>query len=393
MDLFDKCKGFTAAREAQAAGCYPFFMPSQSLTETEAIVDGKRKVMVGSNNYLGLTHHPKVMEAAARALRKYGTGCTGSRYLNGTLDLHEELEAKLADFVQKDAVLVFSAGFLANTGIISSLVGKGEVAFVDKLDHASIVDGCRLSFGETLRFKHNDPGDLENCIKSAVREKGKLVIVDGIYSMEGDIADIPGILAVVEEYGCHLMIDDAHAIGVLGKNGRGTAEHFGVEDRVDLLMGTFSKSFAAIGGFVAGEEPVIHYIKHHARSLMFSASAPPSAVATVLASLEVIQEEPERRENLWRIARRMKRELASLGFETGLSETPVIPIIVGEVMKTFTLWRRMFEAGVFTTVAMSPAVPPGTERVRTSYVATHTDEQLDFVLETFERVGKELGII
>ncbi len=393
MGLFDKCQRFTAAKRIQAAGFYPFFIPAQSVSDTEVVVDGKRKVMIGSNNYLGLTHHPKIIEAAERSLRKYGSSSTGSRYLNGTLDLHEELETKLADFVNKNAALIFSTGFLTNLGIISSLVGNGDVVLIDRFSHASIVDGCRLSYGETVLFKHNDMADLEQSITSAGRDKGKLIIVDGIYSMAGDIANIRGILPIAERHGCHLMIDDAHSIGVLGKNGRGTAEHFGVEGRVDLVMGTFSKSFASIGGFVAGDEAVIHYIKHHARSLIFSASAPPSAIAAALASLEVIQDEPERRDNLWRITRRMKSEFERLGFNTGASETPVIPIIIGNLMKTFNCWRRLFDEGVFTNVAISPAVPVGNELLRTSYVATHTDEQLDFVLEKFEMVGKELGII
>lgn len=393
MGLFDKCQRFTAAKRIQAAGFYPFFIPAQSVSDTEVVVDGKRKVMIGSNNYLGLTHHPKIIEAAERSLRKYGSSSTGSRYLNGTLDLHEELETKLADFVNKNAALIFSTGFLTNLGIITSLVGNGDVVLIDRFSHASIVDGCRLSYGETVLFKHNDMADLEQSITSAGRDKGKLIIVDGIYSMAGDIANIRGILPIAERHGCHLMIDDAHSIGVLGKNGRGTAEHFGVEGRVDLVMGTFSKSFASIGGFVAGDEAVIHYIKHHARSLIFSASAPPSAIAAALASLEVIQDEPERRDNLWRITRRMKSEFERLGFNTGASETPVIPIIIGNLMKTFNCWRRLFDEGVFTNVAISPAVPVGNELLRTSYVATHTDEQLDFVLEKFEMVGKELGII
>ena len=393
MGLFDKCQRFTAAKRIQAAGFYPFFIPAQSVSDTEVVVDGKRKVMIGSNNYLGLTHHPKIIEAAERSLRKYGSSSTGSRYLNGTLDLHEELETKLADFVNKNAALIFSTGFLTNLGIITSLVGNGDVVLIDRFSHASIVDGCRLSYGETVLFKHNDMADLEQSITSAGRDKGKLIIVDGIYSMAGDIANIRGILPIAERHGCHLMIDDAHSIGVLGKNGRGTAEHFGVEGRVDLVMGTFSKSFASIGGFVAGDEAVIHYIKHHARSLIFSASAPPSAIAAALASLEVIQDEPERRDNLWRITRRVKSEFERLGFNTGASETPVIPIIIGNLMKTFNCWRRLFDEGVFTNVAISPAVPVGNELLRTSYVATHTDEQLDFVLEKFEMVGKELGII
>jgi len=392
MALFDKVRNFDAAKRAQAAGLYPYFVPSQAVGDTEVVVDGESKVMIGSNNYLGLTHHPKVIEAAEKALRKYGSGCTGSRYLNGTLDLHERLEEKLAVFLKTEAALVFSTGFQTNLGAISALADSGVVVFIDQLCHASIVDGCRLSQGRTVMFQHNDAADLERSIES-VGAANALVIVDGVYSMEGDIADMPALLDLAERYGCGLMVDDAHATGVLGAHGRGTAEHFGVEERVDLVMGTFSKSFASIGGFVAGDEAVVHYIKHHARSLIFSASAPPAAIAAVLASLEVIQEEPERREHLWRITARMKSELQGLGFDTGNSRTPVIPIIIGEVMPALSFWRQLFDAGVITNVAISPAVPAGRELLRTSYVATHTDAQLDFVLEKIETVGRKLGVI
>lgn len=392
MGVFDKVRNFDSARRAQAAGLYPYFLPAQAVGDTEVVIDGQSKVMIGSNNYLGLTHHPKVIEAAEKALHKYGSGCTGSRYLNGTLDLHERLEEELAAFLETQSALVFSTGFQTNLGAISALVESGVVVFIDELCHASIVDGCRLSQGRTVLFRHNDCADLERSIRSMGSDNA-LVIVDGVYSMEGDVADLPGILALTERYGCGLMVDDAHATGVLGAQGRGTAEHLGVEGRVNLLMGTFSKSFASIGGFIAGDDPIVHYVKHHARSLIFSASAPPAAVAAVRASLEVIREEPERRENLWRITRRMKAELQRLGFDTGKSTTPVIPVIVGSVRQAVNFWRHLFDAGVFTNVAISPAVPAGRELLRTSYVATHTDTQLDFVLEKFDRVGHDLGII
>lgn len=349
--------------------------------------------MVGSNNYLGLTHHPKILEAAERAMRKYGSGCTGSRFLNGTLELHLELENQLAHFVNKEAALVFSTGYQVNLGVISSLIGSKDLVILDKWSHASVVGGCHLTYGKCIRFKHNDPKSLEKVLHKRDPQQGKLLVVDGIYSMEGDIADIPGILPLAKRYGCKVMIDDAHGIGVLGPNGQGTAGHFGVEDQIDLIMGTFSKSFAGVGGFVAGDEAVIHYIKHHARSLIFSASAPPSTVASVLAALEVIQKEPQRREALLKISQKMKAGFDSLGFNTGNSDSPVIPLIIGDFHKPLRFWKGLFDEGIFCNAALSPAVPVGSERIRTSFIATHTDKQLDFVLDTFERVGKQFSII
>jgi 8-amino-7-oxononanoate synthase len=348
--------------------------------------------MIGSNNYLGLTNHPKVKEAAIDAIKKYGTGCAGSRFLNGTLDIHVKLEEKLARFIRKEAALIFSTGFQVNLGVISALVCKDDIVIIDKMDHASIIDGCRLSFGEVKKFRHNDLADLERILKD-YEDKGKLIVVDGVFSMEGDIANLPEIVTIAKKYSARVMVDDAHGIGVLGKTGRGTAEHFGIEDEVDLIMGTYSKSLASIGGFIAGSTDVIHYIKHLARSLIFSASPPPASVASVSAALDIIENEPERRETLWKNTIKMFKGFKNLGFHVGPSQTPIIPIVVGEDEKAFTMAMMLQEEGVFANVAVSPAVPNGKALIRTSYMATHTDEHLDKVLAAFKKVGKALGII
>jgi 8-amino-7-oxononanoate synthase len=392
-DVFAKCSRFTEAREIMALGLYPFFRVIDSAPGPEVTIQGRRLIMIGSNNYLGLTDHPKVIEAATAAVRKYGSGCTGSRFLNGTLDLHVELEAKLAEFVRQEAALVFSTGFQTNLGTISCLVGKSDYLVIDRGDHASIVDGCRLSYGKTVKFIHNDPADLERVLAGLSNGGGRLIVVDGVFSMEGDIAPLPEIIRLAKKYSARVMVDDAHAVGVLGAGGRGTAEHFGLEKEIDLIMGTFSKSFASIGGFIAGDEDIIHYIKHFSRELIFSASPPPAAVATCLAALEIMKNEPERRERLWEITRRMHREFRALGFNIGTTETPIIPIVIGEDLQTYKFWRMLTDEGLFTNVAVSPAVPKGHAIIRTSYTATHTDEHLDRVLEIFERVGKKAGVI
>jgi len=393
MSLFDKCYRFTRAREVMAAGYYPYFVPIEASHDTEVVIGGQRKIMVGSNNYLGLTHHPKVLAAAQQALRKYGTGCTGSRFLNGTLDLHVELEERLARFLGQEAALVFSTGYQTNLGVIATLVGRDDYLFQDKLNHASIVDGARLSYGTVMRYPHGDLDVLERQLAQAPREAGKLIVTDGIFSMEGDIADLPRIVELAETYGAEVMVDDAHAFGVLGERGGGTAQHFHLEDRVSLIMATFSKSLASIGGVIAGPEPVIHYLKHHARSLIFSASMPPASVATVLAALEVIEEEPERREALWRNTWRMQEGLKSLGYDIGRSETPVIPVLIGQVEETFIFWKELFDQGVFTNPVMPPAVPENSCRLRISVMATHTDQHIDYVLDAFARVGKRMAVI
>lgn len=391
MDLFDKCRGFTRADEARKGGYYPYFIPLEDTEGTEVVVNGKRMIMIGSNNYLGLTTHPKVREAAIQAIERYGTSCTGSRFLNGNLAMHNELEQELADFVGYEAGLVFSTGMSVNLGTISALVGRGEYVITDREDHASIIDGCRLSFGEMRRFRHNDMEHLDQVLGS-LEDKAKLVVVDGVFSMGGDIAPLPQIVALCKKHGARLMVDDAHSLGVLA-GGRGTAAHFGLDDQVDLVMATFSKAFASLGGVIVGSAKVIDYIKHHARALIFSASMPPSNVAAVKAALQVIKEEPERVERVQQIGKRMREGYQALGFSTGNSETPIIPILIGDDLKTFAFWRALFDAGIYVNPVVPPAVPPNLSLLRTSYMATHTDEQLDRVLETFARVGKQLDLI
>jgi 8-amino-7-oxononanoate synthase len=393
IPLFDKCRGFTRAREAQAAGLYPYFTPITEAEDTVVTIHGKSKVMMGSNNYLGLTHHPKVLEAAQAALHKYGSGCTGSRFLNGTLDLHETLEARLAEFLHKESCLVFSTGYQANLGLVSGLLGKDDVAYLDKLDHASIFDGAAMSKATVVRFNHGDLAGLDRKLSEPTRPRGAMVIVDGIFSMEGDIADLPHLAPLAKKHGIALAVDDAHAIGVLGATGAGTAEHFGLTDEVDLIVGTFSKSLASIGGFVAGAEYIIHYLKHNARPLMFTAALPASNTAGVLAALDILQSEPERRAALWENTRHMASGLKALGFDIGPSETPIIPVLIGPLEKTLVVWRKLFDAGVFTNPVAPPAVPPSQCRLRTSVMATHTAEQIDFALEAFAKIAKAAGVI
>jgi 8-amino-7-oxononanoate synthase len=392
MDLFQKCYEFTIAKEAMREGYYPYFIPLDDTEGTEVTIGGRRLIMIGSNNYLGLTTHPKVRQAAIDAIKRYGTSCTGSRFLNGTLQLHIELEQKLANLVGKEAALVFSTGFQVNLGTISALVGRHDYVITDKEDHASIIDGCRLSMGTMKRFPHNDMEALDRLLAGLPEDAGKLVVVDGVFSMAGDIAPLPDLVRICKKYGARLMVDDAHGIGVTG-GGRGTAWHFGVTEGVDLIMGTFSKSFASLGGFIAGDEPVIHYIQHMARSFIFSASMPPANLAAVSAAIDVMLEEPERVQRLWDVSNRMRTELNRLGFNTGTSCTPIIPVIIGDDMKTLFTWKALFEAGVYTNAVIPPAVPPNHSLLRTSYMATHTDEQIDRVLELFEKVGKQMGLI
>ncbi len=392
VDLFDKCYRFTKAKELMTAGMYPYFRVIESAQDPEVVIDGKKMIMVGSNNYLGLTNHPKVKEAALEAVRKYGSGCAGSRFLNGTLDIHVKLEEKLARFIRKETALVFSTGFQVNLGVISALAGKDDVIIIDKMDHASIIDGCRLSYAEVRKFRHNDMADLER-ILSENKDRKKLIVVDGVFSMEGDIINLPEVVALAKQYHARVMVDDAHGIGVLGKTGRGTAEHFGLENEVDLIMGTYSKSLASIGGFIAGEERVVHFIKHFARALIFSASPPPASIAAVSAAVDIIEHEPERIKKLWENTWRVHKGFKSLGFEIGPTETPIIPILVGEDLKAFTMAMMLQQEGVFANVAVSPAVASGKALIRTSYMATHTEEHIDKVLSAFEKVGRALGII
>jgi len=392
VDIFAKCSEFTAAREAIAGGYYPFFIPLDDTEGTEVVINGRRLIMIGSNNYLGLTTDPRVRQAAMDAVAKYGTSCTGSRFLNGTLKLHLELERELAEFVGKESALVFSTGYQTNLGTISALVGRGDVVITDRDDHASIIDGCRLSYGEMKRFLHNDMNSLERVLQGCDESQGRLVVVDGLYSMGGDIAPLPEIVALCKRYGARLMVDDAHAMGVLG-DGRGTAAHFGLTKEVDLTMGTFSKSFASLGGFIAGDDDVVHYIQHMGRSMIFSASAPAANVAAAAAALKVMKEEPERRTRLLAIAARMRSEYTRMGFNIGQSQSPIIPIYINNDEATLAIWKALFEAGVYTNPVLPPGVPPGKSLLRTSYMATHTDAQMDRVLETFNSVGKKLGII
>ncbi len=393
MDVFEKCsKIFEQTEGLRKSGYYFFFRKLESPQDAEVVVNGKKVIMIGSNNYLGLTNHPRVKEAAIKAIEKFGSGCAGSRFLNGNLEIHEELEAKLARFFRKEAALVFATGYQTNLGTISALLGRNDVAIIDKYDHASIIDGCRLSFGQVKKFRHNDTKDLERVLEG-VKNKGKLIIVDGVFSMEGDIADLPNIVKVARTYGARLMVDDAHAVGVLGEGGRGTAEHFGLEDEVDLIMGTYSKSLAAIGGFVVGSTEVINFIKHIGRSMIFSASLPPALVASVSTALDIIEEQPQLRTQLWKNTHIMLKGYKELGYDTGTSETPIVPILIKDGMKTYEMCKRLFENGVFVNPVISPAVPPGRELLRTSYMATHTEEQLNKVLDAFQKVGKQIGLI
>lgn len=395
-NLLEKARRYTAAEDVRALGIYPYFHPIQTAPGNEVIVDGRKCIMVGSNNYLGLVDHPRVKEASAAAAMKYGSGCTGSRFLNGTLDLHLELEEKLARFIGKQAALVFSTGFQTNLGVISCLVGKNDAVVIDRQDHACIVDGCRLSHGKLHKYAHNDMKDLERVIGNVRNNStrgGVMIAVDGVFSMEGDICDLPRIVEIAREQNGTVMVDDAHAVGVLGKTGAGTAEHFGLTDQTDIIVGTFSKSFAALGGFVAADRDVIDFIKHNARSLIFSASITPASAAAVLAALEIIQQEPERREHLWRNAHRMQREFKNLGLDIGKTETPIVPIVVGEDLECFAFWKALYDEGVFTNPVIQPAVPPGQAMIRTSYTATMTDEHLDRVVEVVARVAKKKGLI
>jgi 8-amino-7-oxononanoate synthase len=392
MDIFSKCSEFTQAKDAIAQGIYPYFLPLDENEGTEVVYHGHRLIMCGSNNYLGLTTHPRLKKAACEAIDRYGTSCTGSRFLNGTLSLHHQLEYELAEWVGKEAALVFSTGMQANLGAISAVVGRGDYVILDKDDHASIVDGARLGYGKIERYVHNDMAHLEKVLQSLPADAGKLIVVDGLFSMEGDIAPLPEMIPLAKKYGARLMVDDAHAMGVLG-GGRGTAAHFGITEGVDLIMSTFSKSFASLGGFVAGDENVIHYIKHFARSLIFSASIPASNTVAALTALQIMREEPERVARVNEIGDRMRKAYTQLGFNIGHSVTPIIPILIGDNDLTFMMWKNLFENGVFVNPVISPAVAPGHQLLRTSYMATHTDDQLDRVIGIFEKSGRQLGLI
>jgi 8-amino-7-oxononanoate synthase len=393
VDVFQKCIDFKDADAVRSSGLYPYFRMIASGQDPVVTMDGQRVIMLGSNNYLGLTNHPEIKQAAAEALENYGTGTAGSRFLNGTLDIHVELEEKLAQFMRREAALTFSTGFAVNLGVISSVIGRKDVVILDNLDHACILDGARLSFGRVLKYPHNDMDSLEERLRSVEDDRSTLIVVDGVFSMEGDLCNLPRIVELKNKFDARLMVDDAHGIGVMGEHGRGTAEHFGLEGEADLVMGTFSKSLAAVGGFVVGDRKVIDYVKHNARSLMFSASPPPASVATVIKAIEIIEREPDRRQRLWDHTDYMKREFTTMGFDTGDSESPVIPLVVGEDMTAFMMSKRLQEEGVFANPVVSPAVPEGRALMRTSYMATHTREHLDEALGVFRKVGRELGVI
>jgi 8-amino-7-oxononanoate synthase len=392
VDVLQKCADYSLARELRSEQLYPYFRRISSPQDPVVTIDSEKVIMLGSNNYLGLTSHPEVKEASAAAILKYGTGCAGSRLLNGTLDIHVELDERLAAFMKTEDALTFSTGYQVNLGVLSCLLGRHDVALLDKLDHASILDGVRLGFGKSLKFKHNDMPDLEAKLVRA-GDKGKLIVVDGVFSMEGDLAKLPEITALKDQYDSRLLVDDAHGLGVFGENGRGTCEHFGLENAADLVMGTFSKSLATVGGFIAGEAHVVDYIRHHARSQIFSAATPPGAAAAVLKALEIVEREPDRRKRLWENTHFMKRELELLGFDTGASESPVIPIMVGDDLTTFMMSKRLGEEGVFANPIVAPAVPQGQALIRTSYMATHKREHLEEALTALAKVGRELNVI
>lgn len=381
------------AKRLMGLGLYQFFRPIQSEQDTEVIVEGRKLLMFGSNSYLGLTNHPRVKEAAAQALLKYGTACAGSRFLNGTLDIHIKCEEKIAEFIGKEAALLYSTGFQVNQGVISALVGRDDFVLLDKLDHASIVDGARLSFGKTLRYRHNDMNGLEQILKPIPNEKGKLIVADGVFSMDGDIVDLPAVVRLAEEYNAMIMIDDAHAIGVIGDGGRGTASYFGLTDKIELIMGTFSKSLASQGGFVASDRDTIHYLKHNSRALIFSASPTPANVAAVIAALDIIQSEPERLEQLWHNTHRLASGLKALGFDLGRTATPILPVMIGDDLKCLQMSLALQEQGVFVNPVVYPGVEMGQALLRVSLMATHTFAQIDRALQAFEQTGRQVGVI
>ena len=394
MDIFQKCYEFKDAQFARRAGYYPYFIPTASEHGAEVIVGGKSMLMFSRNDYLGLAAHPEVKEAAKSAIDKFGTSSTASRFVSGTLELHCELESKLATFLGKKAAIVFTTGMQANIGAISAIAGINDTLITDKYDHASILDGCQLSAAKMKRFKHNDMDSLELVLKKLDQNKGKMIIIDGIYSMEGDIADLSGICNLADKYNVKVMLDDAHGIGVLGeKKGQGTAEHFGLTDKTDLIMGTFSKSFASVGGFVSGDFSVIDYIKHFARTMVFSAALPAASTAAALKSLDIIQKEPERRELLWKNTHKLLQGFKSIGFDTGESCTPIIPLIIPSRMKAVALWQKLFNRGIFTSLIIPPAVPKGRTMLRISVSALHEEKHINLLLEESEKAGKKLGII
>jgi 8-amino-7-oxononanoate synthase len=395
LDLYEKARRYLERRDqVRAAGVYPYFRAIEhNDTGSRVVVDGRELVMAGSNNYLGLTHHPKVIAAAREAVSRFGTGCTGSRFLNGTLSLHEQMEDRLARFLGKEACITSGTGFQTNVGAISALMSRGDVIFGDRDNHASIIDGCRLAFAKTIKYRHRDMEDLERLLMETPCEGQRLVITDGVFSMLGDLAPLPELVDVARRHNAMVLVDDAHAVGCFGAHGRGTPEHYHVEEGVHLLVGTFSKSFACLGGFFAGDRPIVEFVQHTSRSVVFSASMPPASVATVLACLDVIESEPERRDRLWRNVKRMKEGFIDLGFDVIANESPILSIVIGDDDNTFLFNRMLFDEGVFVNPVVPPAVPEGKSLLRTSYMATHTDEDLDAILAAFRRVGERLRIL
>ncbi|MEO1436361.1 MAG: aminotransferase class I/II-fold pyridoxal phosphate-dependent enzyme [Bacteroidota bacterium] len=395
--LFQKAYDYTRADRVKAQGIYPWFRPIEESEGPVVMMDGKQVVMAGSNNYLGLTAHPRVKEASIKAIEKYGTSCSGSRYLTGTIDLHEELEVKLAKFMGKEAALLFTTGYQSGQGVIQPLMGRGDSLFSDKDNHASIVAGNLMARGQmnvnVFRYKHNDVGHLEKLLKNSDPEAGKLIVTDGVFSTFGNIAHLKEISALAKHHNAQLLVDDAHAFGVIGEGGRGTASEFGLVDEVDLTVCTFSKTLASIGGFVVGEERVINYLKHHSPALIFSASPTPASVASAIAALEILQEQPELVNRLARNADRVRKGLTALGFNVIPGRTAIVPVIVGDDDKAFHLWKGLFDANIFVNVFISPATPPGKAMMRNSFMATHEDEHLDYIIDTYAKVGRQLGII
>lgn len=391
--LQNKLARYDLPQKVKAMGVYPYFRCIESEQDTEVIMNGRKVLMFGSNSYLGLTNHPKVIEAAVEATRKYGTGCAGSRFLNGTLDLHLQLEKELAEFVGKEDAIIYSTGFQVNLGVVSCMTGREDYVICDELDHASIVEGRRLSFSTAVKYKHNDMEALEKELQKCKPDKVKLIVVDGVFSMEGDIANLPEIVRLAKQYNANIMVDEAHGLGVLGKQGRGTCDHFGVTKDVDLIMGTFSKSLAAIGGFIAADETIINYLRHNSRSYIFSASNTPAATAAAQAALHIMKTEPERFENLWEMTNYSLRCFRDLGFEIGHTSTPIIPLYVRDMDKTFKVTKMAYDEGVFVNPVIPPACSPEDTLIRFSLMATHTKEQVDFAVEKLLRCFKELEII
>ena len=391
--LVQRTEAYTDPQEVKALGLYPYFRVIESDQDTEVIINGRKILMFGSNSYLGLTNHPKVKEVAKAAIDKYGTGCAGSRFLNGTLDIHLELERKLADFVGKEEAIVYSTGFQVNVGVVPTFTGRSDYIILDELDHASIIEGSRLSFSKVLKFRHNDMESLEKILQRCEPDRMKLIVVEGIYSMDGDIAYLPGIIELSEKYNGTVMVDDAHSFGVIGKDGRGVSSHFGLTDRTDLIMGTFSKSLASIGGFIASDSATINFLMHHSRTLIFSASIAPPAAAAVIAALDIIVEEPERIKHLWDITHYAIKHLKEAGFDIGATQTPIIPLMIRDNMKTFQLTKSLLDEGIFVNPVLSPAVPDDSTLIRFNLMATHTYKQIDFAIEKLIKIGKNLEII